>query len=241
MSYKRKYVQGAEYAFYNNSDDLEDNANFASWRVDLVHSDSFISVIEGAISLTKDIISGSDYRWYNSGFTFPTVEDGCYRFVVIDTADSDNVLYISSEFEVVSSDDGLMLTKYRNAQNILNYNYTTLTTFYNKAHVEMFNRKPSRPVNTEGYSLSSGTFKRVRTILTKTYEFVTGWFDELAHDATQAMIIHSDLQIKINNQYEAMELGEDGEYTADWQENYEYVEASFRLQEEDRSSSNKAV
>ena len=241
MAYKRKYVIGASYAFYNNSDDLEDNANFASWRVDLVHSDTFIAVIQGLFTPVKDIISGSDYRWYVNTFTFPEVADGCYKYVIIDTADSDAVLYISREFDVVSSSEGLMYVKFRNAANILNYNYTVLTSFYNIIHVEMKNRKPLRPVVTEGYGLANGSFKRVRSILTKTYEFVTGWFDEAEHDSTQSMLIHSDLQIVIDGNFEAMNLPEDGEYAIEWQEDYEFIQAAVRLQREDRSSSNKAV
>ena len=43
MAYKHKYVVGETYAFYNNSDDLETNANFTYWGFDLVHSDTFPS------------------------------------------------------------------------------------------------------------------------------------------------------------------------------------------------------
>lgn len=241
MDYKRKYVIGGEYAFYNNSDDLEDNANFASWRVDLVHSDSFLTVVGNIFSVTKDVISGSDYRWYNSSFTVPEVEAGCYKFVVIDTAASDAVLYISRTFEVVNGSKDLMYVKFRNARNILNYNYTGLPSFYNISHVEMFNRKPQRPVTTEGYGLASGSFLRVRTILSKTYEFITGWFDEDEHDSTQAILIHSDLQIVIDGSFQAMKLGEDGEYLVEWAENYEFIQAAVRLHRVNKSSSNKAV
>ena len=213
MGYNHKYVTGELYAFYNNSDDLEDNGNFASWRVDLCHSDNYVSVIEGIVDLTKDIISGSDYRWYADEFIWPEVEEGCYKLVVIDTSNSDDVLYISDEIEVVDSVNDLIQVKYRNAANILNFNYETLTTFYNIFHVDWMYRKPMRPIITEGYGLSNGTFKRVRTILTKTYEFVTGWFDEKEHDAVQGAIIHSDLQIVVDGNWEAMNMPEDGEYT----------------------------
>ncbi len=241
MGYKHKYVIGSTYAFYNNSEDLEDNVNFNYWTFDLVHSDTFQIAYDDIAILSKDIISGSDYRWYADSFEFPVVSTGCYRFVVLDSADSDQVLYMSDEIEVVDDDAGLMYVNFRNAKNILNYNYEVLTTFYNKTHVEMLHRKPLRPTSTQGYTLSSGSFKRVRTLLTKSFEFVTGWFDEKEHDAMQEMIIHSDLTIAIDGNFESINLNEGGEYLLEWQENYEFIQASVRLQIDDRSSSNKAL
>jgi hypothetical protein len=240
MAYKHKYVTGSTYSFYNNSSTLEDDVNFNYWLFSLVHSDSFIPVYEDIATLTKDIISGTDYRWYVDSFVFPSVENGCYRFIVEDTI-SGNVFYISDQIEVVDSDEGLMLVKYRNAKNILNYDYETLTTFYNQFHIEMFKRKPQRPETTEGYSLVDGSFKRVRTVLTKTYEFITGWFDEPEHDATHAMTIHSTLDVAYGGNYNAMNKPDNSDYNYDWQDNYEFIQGSVRLEEDDKSSSNKAL
>ena len=206
----------------------------------MVHADTFIQVIEDVAPISTDILSGG-YRFYVEDFVFPNVSAGCYRFIVIDVAAGENVLYISNPFEVVSSTDGLLRTKFRNAKNILNYNYEGLPTFFNKTHIELFKRKPLRPTNTQGYVLSTGSFKRVRTLLTKTWEFITGWFDTNEHDATQAAIIHSDLQMFIDDSFESMNLTEDSQYTLEWQENYEFIQASVRLQVNDRSSSNKAL
>ena len=240
MGYRHKYVIGHDYAFYNNSESLEDNVNFNYCGLDLVHSDSFIPVFEDVATLTKDIISGTDYRFYADTFTFPTVQTGCYRFIIMDLTDS-TILYISNKIEVVDSDTDLMYVNFRNAKNILNYNYEGLTTYENKTHVEMFNRKPLRPVATEGYKLSDGSFKRVRTLLTKSFEFVTGWFDESEHDAMQEMIIHSQLNIAMNGNFELINLVGEAEYVLDWQDNYEFIQASIRLEIDDRSSSNKAL
>ena len=70
---------------------------------------------------------------------------------------------------------------------------------------------------------------------------MTGWFDEKEHDAMQQMAIHSDLNLAINGNFELMNFSEDSEYLLEWQENYEYIQASIRLQINDRSSSNKAL
>ena len=240
MAYKHKYVPGETYSWYNNSDDLETDASFNYCGLDLVHADTFIQVIEDVATLATDIFSGG-YRFYADDFVFPEVESGCYRFIVLDVSASEEVLYISDPFEVVSSTDGLIYSKFRNGKNILNYNYEGLPTYYNKTHVELLRRKPIRPTTTQGYSLSSGSFKRVRTLLTKSFEFVTGWFDEKEHDAMQQMAIHSDMNLAINGNFELMNFSEDSEYLLEWQENYEYIQASIRLQINDRSSSNKAL
>lgn len=239
-TYEHKYLINQSYSHYANIDTLETNANFNYWRVDLVHADSFVQVVTDVMTLTKDIVSGTDYRWYTK-FTFPSVPNNCYRFVIIDTANSDAVLYISDELKSVSSDDGLILFKYRNAKNILNYNYEGLPTFYNIFHVEVKKRKPNVNLSRDGYDLTSGTFKPVRTVRTKNYEFVTGWFDENEHDAMSATLIHSDLQLGIDGNYLAYTLPEDGGYDTDWQEDYEVITTGFRLEQNNESSSNKAI
>lgn len=240
MAYKHKYVVGETYAFYNNSDTLEDNVEFNYWSFDIVHSDTFIEVYEDVTVLTKDIISGTDYRWYASDFTFPDIENGCYRFRIVDTVQN-NVIFLSDEFEVVSSTDGLMYSKYRNAVDILNYNYEGLPSFYNKAHFEMFDRKPLIKTTTQGYDLTSGSFKRIRTVKTKDIEVITGWFDETEHEAVQSMIIHSDFYLALDGSFKLINLEEGSEYLLEWQENYEFIQASVRLEINDRSSSNKGL
>ena len=239
-TYNHKYVTSQEYSSYSNNDTLEDNVNFNYWRVDLVHADSFVQVVNDVMTLTKDIVSGSSYRWYTT-FTFPVVENNCYRFVIIDTANSDAVLYISDTLESVDSSTGLMLVKYRNAVNMQNYNYAALPTFYNVFHVELSKRKPLPQKTVGGYDLADGTFFRVRTVRTKTHEFITGWFDEEEHDATDVMSIHSDLQLAIDGNYLAYNSGEDGGYEPPWEENYELIQVSFRMEQENESSSNKAL
>jgi hypothetical protein len=240
MAYKHKYVIGETYAFYNNSNELEDNVEFNYWSFNIVHSDTFITVYEDVTVLTKDIISGTDYRWYAEDFSFPNIDTGCYRFVIIDTVQN-NVLYISNEFEVVDESTDLMYVKYRNAVNMLNYNYEGLPTFENKFHVEVFNRKPQNKLTTQGYDLSSGSFKRIRTIRTKDIELITGWFDENEHEATNSMIIHSDFYLGLDGVFRLMNFPDGFEYFVEWQENYDLIEASFRLEIDSRSTSNKGV
>lgn len=240
MSYKHKYVPGWDYAFYNNSDDLEDNANFNYWTLDLLHADSLTVALDDVAPISKDIISGSDYRWYVDTFTFPDIDNGCYRFIVYDNANNE-VIYIGDEIEVTDNTNNLTYVKFRNSKNILNYNYEVLTTFYNLFHVEMFKRKPKNTERAKGYNLVNGVFKRVRTTLSKSYEWITGWFDEEEHDATQAMSIHSDLNVGYDGELRSVTKDDSDTYEIEWQENYEEVQAKLDLTEVATGSSNKAV
>ena len=240
MAYNHKYVIGSQYQFYNNSEILDTNVNFASWRCDLVHSDSLVAAVTSVCTLTKDIISGVSYRWYSNLFTFPSVGVGCFRFLVTDTV-SGLVMYMSDEIDTATSDEDLLYVKFRNAINIFNFNYVGVPTFYNYYHIEMLKRKPINPEVTQGYDVSTGAFQRVRTIFTKSFEFVTGWFDDSEHEATQTMCIHSDIQIFYNGVWNAMAKPQDSEYLIEWMENYENIEASFRLEQTNKSTSNLAL
>jgi len=240
MPYKHKYVVGETYAFYNNSDELEDNVEFNYWSFDIVHSDSFISVYDDLTVLAKDIISGTDYRWYADDFVFPDIDTGCYRFIIVDTVQN-NVIFISDEFEVVNSTEGLIYSKFRNVVNILNYNYEGLPSFYNKLHIQAFDRKPKISTVTKGYDLSDGSFKRIRTIRSKNIELITGWFDEKEHEAMQAMIIHSLFYLSLDDEFKLINYEDGSEYLNEWQENYQYIQASVRLEIDDRSTTNKGI
>ncbi len=239
MSYNHKYIPGWTYAFYNNSDELEDNANFNYWQFNIVRPDNFITVYEDAAVLTKDIIDGNDYRWYSS-FTFPNIEIGCYRFLVYD-AFADQVISISDPFEVVSDDEGLLYCNYRNPVSILNINYTGLPSFENKFHVELKRRKPLNIESSVGYRLVNNQFNRVRTTLGKGYEFVTGWFDEKEHDATQAMTIHKNLNVSFNGKLNAMNRDDESEYLPEWREDFDNIQVAFRMNENNTNSSNKGT
>lgn len=240
MTYNHKYITGQIYSNYANLDNLETSVNFNYWRVDLVHADSFIQVVQDVMTLTKDIIDSDtgNYRWYTT-FTFPQVPNNCYRFVIIDTT-SDAVVYISDTFEVTTN-NGLILCKWRNAKNMLNYNYQTLTSFYNVSHFELKRRKPNIVIQRNGYELSDGSFEPVRTVRGKTHEYVTGWFDEKEHDAMNALIIQSDVQVDINGLYISVIFTEDTTYETDYQEDYEFIQAGFRLEQPDQASNNKAI
>jgi len=233
------FIPNEEYSFYANLEDLETNDNFNYWECSLYHADSLTKAFENVCILNKDIISGTDYRFYST-FTAPDVPNGCYYIIITDTVDSDNVLYISNKIVVQTDTTDTFLIRYRNAVDILNFGYENLTSYYNKFRIEIIKRQPLNPLTTEGYTLTSGDFKRVRTTKIKDYEWVTGFFGELKHDALNAGVFHSTFQVNHDNRWYTYRLG-NGNYDVQWSENYGLAQALVRLEIADFASSNKQL
>jgi len=242
INYKTIFLAGDSISWYANLDTLETNANFSSWDIYIVHADSFIkALVTLGINIQKDIISGSDYRFFAQDWTFPsTIGIGCYRIVIEDTSDG-NLLYISNEIEVITDVTDTLLIRYRNAKNIQNFNYEKFTTLYNVVRVPLIKRKSQRPITSEGYDTINGAFQRVRTAITKSYEFLTDWFDEEAHDALDIATLHSTFEVFENEEWVAYNRPSGSDYQANFEEEYPLIEASIRLEQSDFSSTNKAL
>jgi len=234
--------EGETFSFYANLDTLETNGNFNSWRLDFVDADTFITQYYGVGTLQDDIISGYSYRFYLDNYTVPsTIENGCYRMVIIDTTDN-SVLYISNVFKVSDTIAPYSSRiQYRNAINILNFNYETIS-FTNEMRIDIKKRAPNYPVNRIGYQLISGSFNPVRSVQGTTYEFVTENYRELDHEAwnsatIQLLRIYNDDLAK----FEPFRRSGESSYEVEWTQNYPAADGSIRLEQVNTFSSNKNV
>jgi len=181
--YNTPIAQTDRISFYVNLSTLENNVNFSNWIVHLVHADTYTIADPTIVTLTKDTISGTSYRFYADPWIVDdSLPAGCYRIVIIDSVTS-NVLYISNILECLidaQARDETILVRYRNAKNIQNFNYETLTSYYNTCRVRLLGRQPGRQITTEGYNTVDGSFQRIRTSLIKTVKFIAIWLDEAA-------------------------------------------------------------
>ena len=226
--------------YYFNSDDLSTAGNFANWRLALVNNDNHAIAYDNIATLTKDTITGISFRWYFD-WTVPALSGGCYRFVVYENS-GNTVLYLSENvFQYVSDTSDVCLVKYRNPVNIQNFNYEGMPLRYNQFRMWLKKRKPARQVESVGYDFTEGTFNRVRSVLTKSYEFVTDMMDEVTSDAFNAAILHKTCQIDTGEGLQSFRLPEDSEFEQDFTENYELADATVRLQLIDYASSNKST
>ena len=244
LGYNTPIAPQDKVQFYANLSELEDNANFSSWVVHLVHNDTYAISYPSVFTLSKDIISGTDYKFYVAPWTVQSnIPVGCHRLVIIDGTDG-NILYISNTIEVMTlaeAQNETIFVRYRNSKNIQNHNYETLTTFYNVHRVRMDTIQPQRVVTSEGYQKINGDFERVRTAYTKQVNFVTGWFDIEGHDAFETATIHSDFQIWQNNQWNAYTRQDSAAYEQDFQEDYPVIQGSIKLDKVAYASTNKAL
>jgi sugar lactone lactonase YvrE len=229
-------------SFYANLDTLEDSANFASWRLDIVNSD-FITQAYGVATLTQDIISGSDYRFYLDQWEIlDYLNKGCYRFVIIDTTDN-TVKYISNVWDYSSTISYFTKRiRYRNPEDILNFDYETLTTYKNEFRVNMVQRQPSYSTARTGYTLIDGSFNPVRTTTGMEFDFITENYNDLDHEAWNAATIHElEIYNEKTGQWEVFKRSEDAAYEVDWQDNYPFADGTIKLEQENTYNSSKNV
>ena len=144
-------VKDQTFSFYANLDTLETSSTFSSWHLHLLNEDFIIEV--GDIgTLTKDIISGSSYRFYSS-FVVPInlTAGACYYLAVVDATDS-TVKYLSNKLIASNSiKSNMKLIRYRNDKNILNFNYESLSTLYNQFVIELAVIQSQYPTTRIGY------------------------------------------------------------------------------------------
>lgn len=238
--YALPLYSGFTMKYYANFENLSTASDFANWRVALVNNDNYAVVYDNIATLVKDTITGISFRWHFN-WTVPALLVGCYRFVVYENS-GNTVLYLSKNvFKYTEDAQDFCFIKYRNPVNIQNFNYEGLTTWYNQFYIWLKKRSPKRTVNSIGYDLTEGTFNRVRSVITKEYEFVSDFMDEDTTDAWQAAIVHKTLQIDSGEGLQSYRLSDDSEIEQEFIENYPLAETTVRLELIDYASSNKST
>ena len=241
-AYHTMYL-GEMISLYFNLDEQETNGNFDTWDVDLYHAPSDTELgslaYPGIFDLTRDGTT-SLYRFYMEDQPIPLdITQGCYRLVI---SDSGTVLYISKVLKFTACYDDSLYIRYRNANTMLNYGYSNLSSsFYNTLRIPLKKERSNQVSNKIGHPNIDGSFKTVRNTLGKTWEFVTGWFNDALHEAFNAAMNHSSFQVYIDGEWKTFLFSDDSSYATDFQEDYPLIEGLVRLQEADKASSNKTV
>ncbi len=237
------FICGDSFSFYANLDTLQNTTS--SLRLDLIDVDGDNTFIQGIVpTLTKDIISGSDYRFYADSESIPIgCPVGCFRFAVIQVT-TGAALYYSNVFQINST--SAFFTKkirYRNPIDILNFNYEDLTTFKNEVRIRLVNRNPSYPIDRIGYELIDGSFNPVRSTSGMEYEFITENYNDLDHEAWNAATIQTlEVFNETNGTWETFKRGAEASYEVEWQNNnYPFADGSINLEQVDTYNSSKNV
>lgn len=191
-------LRGFDHFIYFNLDEPIEDADFSDWQIDLI--DSSGTVVDASIgTLSKDIISGTSYRFYTTVNISASVPKGIYDVVVFNS--STNALKYQMDCVKVITDNDLdeyALFAYRNSTNLYNFNYEGILK-YNTVflpvnvieHQIETNRKQYREQSTQKVRNQKSTADKVITV--ETY-----FFDERAHDMFGVLAQHDDIRINDN-------------------------------------------
>ena len=189
------YLRDYNHYFYANLDTPIDDDDFALWVLDL-YDMAGNQVSAGVGILTKDIISGGDYRFY-AHFTIPVgVDRGLYQLVVYNSSTSD-LKYVTNCIEVITSADveEFVFLWFRNSTNAFGFNYETLTS-YNTVFLNMNIVEEQPEISMDQYrEASTGKIRNQKTQTAKVLSLETFMFDGEANDMMLALSSHDDIQL----------------------------------------------
>lgn len=182
-----------------NLDNMIDDANFPTYRVDLYQGGNEIQ--QGVGSLVKNSIDGSSYRMHFTGTIGAGVSNGYYQFVIVDTSPTDPapdlVIYVSNFFEVISSDEvsQFMFLQFRNSTDIYAFDYTNVAGYNNVfLPINVIDEQPE--IQLKQYrERSTGVLRNQKTQASKVLTLESDMFDEGAEDAMLALSVHDDIKI----------------------------------------------
>lgn len=189
------YLRDYGHFFYANLDEPIDDADFANWVLSL-YDKTGTEVAAGIGTLVKDIISGTEYRFYAT-FTIPVgIPKGVYQFVIYNSSTTD-VKYQSNCVEVITEDDiaDYVLLQFRNSSDIWNFNYDTITN-YNTLFLPMNLVEQQPEIELKQYiEQSTGERRNQKTTTAKVLSLEGYFFDDGANDGMLALSIHDDIVI----------------------------------------------
>lgn len=161
-------VKDLRFKSYANLNIPSTSTNFASWELHLIRVNADGSRVDevnlGNSVLTKDTISGANFRFIIN-FNVPELTGACYELVIVDTADSNQIVYFTNQIEYRKeyNENDIRFIQYSNDVDIFNYGYEANPSFTNSYFLKIFMREPTPKVSQVGYTLVNGNFKPVRS------------------------------------------------------------------------------
>lgn len=186
-----------QFSFYINFDEDFNHPNFSSFKLHLINSyGNVTSDIAPLERVYKD--DNVNYFIYAS-VTLAAAVPGVYRLAVVDTADSNRILYVSQEIQVMTSDNAKKYTsrlQFRNSSSVYNYLYEKVALFLQEIRLRIYLDDEQPDGDLAQYrAVSSGRLRNVNVELDLSRSFETYFFDDLAHRAMFAFQIHDSIYI----------------------------------------------
>lgn len=192
--YRPVLMTGLDHFMYVNSNDLITDADFDDWTVSLYQNSTEIQT--DVATLTKDIISGSDYRFYMTVNIDVSVLNGEYYLVVYNSLTDEvkfqgNCIYVISEDEI----ENYVYLQYRNSSNIFNINYGVFSEYQNIfLDMNVIDEQPEIEVKTYT-EVSTGKIRNQLSNTAKVLTLESYYFDDGANDMMLALSVHDDILI----------------------------------------------
>lgn len=189
------YLRGYIHFFYANLDETIDDTDFDNWRLSLF--DRFGNETASNVgTLIKDLIVGSNFRFY-ANFTIPVgVNPGEYQLVIYNTVDS-TVKYQSNPVQVITDSqvEDFVLLFFRHSTNSFNFNYQGFSN-YNTVFLPMnvIEEQPEITLN-QSRELSTGVIRNQKNQVSKVVQLESFFFDDGANNMMLALSAHDDIQI----------------------------------------------
>lgn len=189
------FLRGYEHFFYFNLDETITDSGFENWEISLYGSGGLIADDIGV--LQKDIITGSEYRFY-ANFTIPISVNtsGDYYLVIYNSATS-TPIYQSKCIQVIGDNqvEKFVLLFYRNSTNLFNFNYETISN-YNTVFLPMNVIDQQPEIEVKGYrEASTGQWRNQKSQTNKVLSLEGYFFDECANDMMLALSVHDDILV----------------------------------------------
>lgn len=193
FEYLAAYLQDFNHSFYVNLDNPISDSDFDNWEVGLFNTEG--NEVQNFGNPTKDIISGSEYRFYFST-VINSSHSGVHFFAVYNSNDN-SVKYQSNFFKVISVDEieNYAFLQFRNSSNLDNFNYETLS-ITNSVFLDLDQIDFQYEYELQSYrEQSTGKFRRQKNQKNKVIKLETYLFDEASFDAMYSLCDHDEITI----------------------------------------------
>lgn len=192
--YLPNYMVGYEHFLYNNSDELYPlgySGDFGDWHLGLFNVDGLM--VEDLGELTKDIISGTDFRWYKQ-YTITANVTGKHFFGVFDDV-LGTAIYQSSLFNLITQSEVLdyTLVEYKHSTNRDNYNYESID-IYNSVFLDLVNLPNTYEyTNKVVIDAVTGDVRTQKNQQSTILNFETQLFDHYANEVMSSLSGHDNV------------------------------------------------
>ncbi len=192
---EQAYLRDFEHFFYANLDSTITDTDFDDWQMDLYNAQGLVEA--DVAPLIKDIITGSEFRFY-SEFTIPlTVDIGTGYYFVIFNNLTDDIKFVTNCFRVIGDDEIIeyVLLNYRNSTNMFNYNYETLTQSNNLfMRANLIDAQPETELR-QYKSAATGDRRNVKSQTDRVITLETYFFDDETNKVMVILGVHDEITL----------------------------------------------